>query len=176
MICNNVIDKGHLFISSNKYIVDTNVLISLYGNKFYAQQIKTNAKLNDAVNYYNKALNQGCTVFVPAIVLSEFINLFLSCQWKELRAKDPNKYKDKKKDYRDTPEYIKDCNYIKGVIEQSILSVLTPIDDDFSLLSSEQMFKFDNDDFNDRLIIHIANKNNLYVISADVDVKKIAIK
>lgn len=176
MICNKVIDQYHLFEKKNKYIVDTNVLISLYGNKKYNQQINTNKKLKKAVENYNKALDQKCTIYVPAIVISEFVNLFFKERWNELQTNDSNKYKDQKKDYRNTELYVKDCTFIKTVIEKQILNVLEPIDDDFSNLSVDQMFKLDEDDFNDRLIIHIANKNNLYVISADADIKKMKIK
>lgn len=176
MICNKVIDKYHLFEKSNQYIVDTNVLISLYGNKKYNQQINSNQKLKMAVSYYNKAIDQKCTVYVPAIVLSEFVNLFFKECWNELKNKDSNKYKDQKKDYRNTKKYEQDCKYIKEVIEKQILAVLKPINDDFDKLSLDQMFKFDEDDFNDRLIINIANRHNLFVITADVDIKKMKIK
>lgn len=175
MICNNIIDKYHLFERKNKYIVDTNVLIALFGNKKYNQQINENSKLKKAIENYNKAIDNHCIVYVPAIVLSEFVNLFFNERFNELKSKYPNKYHNFKKDYRNKNEYIKDCNYIKDVIEKQILNDLKPISDDFDKLSIEQMFKFDEDDFNDRLIIHIANINNLYVISADADVKKIKI-
>lgn len=176
MICNRVIEDTHIFEKKNKYIVDTNVLLSLYGNKKYNQQIETNKKLKKAVQYYNRALAQKCTIYVPAIVISEFVNRFLTECWNEFQKKNPGKKLDKKKDYRNTKHYEKDCQYIKEVIEKEILSVLKPISDDFDKLPLNQMFKLDEDDFNDRLVIHIANKNNLYVISADVDIKKIKIK
>ena len=176
MICNKIIDKNHLFEKKNEYIVDTNVLISLYGNKKFNEQINKNSKLKLATQYYNKAISQKCNVYVPAIVLSEFVNRFFNERFQELKKMDPVKYKDKKKDYRNTKIYSIDCTYIKNVIEKNILSVLKPINDDFDKLSVDQMFKLDEDDFNDRLIIHIANKNNLYVISADVDIRKMRIR
>lgn len=176
MICNKIIDKTHLFEKSNEYIVDTNVLISLYGNKKYNQQISSNNKLKIATQYYNKAIDHGCNVYVPAIVISEFANLFFKECWNELKLKDPKKYIDKKRDYRNTPKYERDCKYIKEVIENQIFKVLIPISDDFEELSVDQMFKIDDEDFNDRLIIHIANKKNLYVISADIDIIKMKIK
>ncbi len=174
MICNKIIDNNHLFTKENKYIVDTNVLIALYGNKKYNLEIKKNPKLKKAVEYYNKALEGRCTIYVPAIVLSEFVNLFFKESFNELQSKSQRRL-NIKKDYRDTQNYLKDCRYIQNVIEKTILSVLEPINDDFNELSVKQMFRFDNDDFNDRLIIHIANKNNLYVISADADVAKIKV-
>ena len=176
MICNKIIDNNHLFVKGNKYIVDTNVLISLYGNKKYNLQIDENKKLKKATQYYNNAISQKCTIYVPAIVLSEFVNLYFRERWSELRASNPTKYTDEKKHYRNTEKYAKDCEYIKKVIEEEIMKVAKPINDDFDKLSIENMFKFDDDDFNDRLIIHIANKNDLYVISADADIRKMKIR
>ena len=172
MICNKLIDKSHLFEKNNEYIVDTNVLISLYGNKKYNQQIDKNEKLKMATQYYNRAIDQKCTVYVPAVVISEFVNLFFKECWNELKISNPQKYKCKKRDYRNTKKYEQDCKYIKEVIEDQIFKVLKPISDSFDDLSLDQMFKLDEDDFNDRLLMHIANKKNLYVISADVDIKK----
>lgn len=176
MICNKVIDKDHIFSKNNGYIVDTNVLLSLYGNKRYSQQINENIKLKNATQYYNRAIDCGCNIYVPAIVISEFTNLFFKERWNELKSVDKARYKDMKRDYRNTKQYEIDSDYIKEVIEKNIFSIAKPISDNFAEMSLDKMFKYDNDDFNDRLIINIANNNNLYVISADFDVKRIKIK
>lgn len=50
------------------------------------------------------------------------------------------------------------------------------INDNFNDEDKEKLFA-DNDeqDFNDVLIINMANKNDCYLLSADIDVKKISI-
>ena len=47
----------------------------------------------------------------------------------------------------------------------------------FNIKGIDKIFSVEeNQEFNDNLIIDIANRNNLYLISADIDARKIAMK
>lgn len=176
MICNRIIDSGHLFEKGNKYIVDTNVIVGQFGHPYYVKNVKNNPKLQEAINNYNKAVNAKAKIYVPAIVISEYVNLYFSKRFEELQSQDPNKFKNKKKDYWNSSEYVDDCEYIKGVLKNDVLHNIEVIDDEFNSIDIDQVFSFNNADFNDNLIIHIANKKGMYVISGDMDFPKIPIK
>ncbi len=173
MICNKIIDNSHLFEKNNSYIVDTNVLLALFGNKVFINQASNNPKLSDAIKYYNKAVSVKAEVYVPSIVISEFVNRFFRQRFKELKQKDPNQYQDYKKDYRMSQDYKTDSEYIKQVIKQDILHNIKLINDEFDKVDIDTIFNFGNADFNDNLIIHIANQNGMYLISGDNDTKTI---
>ena len=81
-----------------------------------------------------------------------------------------------KKDYRNTEKYKENNKFIIKTIKSSILSRCIMINDNFNDEDKEKLFA-DNDeqDFNDVLIINMANKNDCYLLSADIDVKKISI-
>lgn len=176
MICNNVIDNNHLFESKNKYIVDTNVIMGQFGHPYYVKNVNNNLKLRKAIENYNKAVNVKAKIYVPAIVISEYVNKYFTRRFEELKEQQPDRFKSKKKNYWNSPEYIDDCEYIKEVLKKDVLHNIEVIDDEFDSISIDQVFNFNNADFNDNLIIHIANKKGMYVISGDMDFSKIPIK
>lgn len=176
MICNNIIDKSHLFQSTNKYIVDTNVIAGQFGHPYYFVNAKTNPKLQEAINQYNKAVNAKAKIYIPSIVISEYVNLYFTRRFEELKIQYPDRFVSKKKDYWPSQEYIDDCEYIKKVLKNDILYNIELIDDEFNCINIDQVFTFNNADFNDNLLIHIANKKGLFVISGDMDFAKLIIK
>ena len=50
---------------------------------------------------------------------------------------------------------------------------MKPIDDGFSNIKMSEVFALSNADFNDEIIMSIANNNNAYLVSADRDTIKI---
>ncbi len=97
MICNYVIDKNHLFESKNKYIVDTNVIVGQFGHPYHVKQVKNNPRLQKAINYYNNAVNANAKIYVPSIVISEYVNLYFSKRFEELNKQNPVKFKEKRR-------------------------------------------------------------------------------
>lgn len=67
MICNKFVDNSHLVEKANKYIVDTNILIYLFGDTALKTETKKIKMLSDK---YNQALNLGCKIYIPAVVIS----------------------------------------------------------------------------------------------------------
>ena len=175
MICNKIVDETHLIEPKNKYIVDTNILIYLYGDTELKTENKRNKMLSEK---FLHALNIKCKVYIPAIVLSEFINRFHKLEYKRIRRNYTKKCKyDYKNDYRNSEDYKKNNQFILNTIKHTILDRCELISDEFEKSNIEKIMAVeDNQDFNDNLIIDIANRNGLYVISADMDTKKIQIK
>lgn len=176
MICNNIIDDSHIFDGHKSYIVDTNVLLSLYGHTKFVNQSLNNTRIQKAQQHLNKAIDSNADVFVPAIVVSEFINCCLREAFKDYKSKIPKGTKvDYKRDYRNSNDYKKDLDYYINVLKNDIFSKLKYINDSFDSVNIDNFFKFNNDDFNDKLLIHIANTNNFFVISADNDISTLII-
>ena len=173
MICSKIVDSMHIVNKENKYLVDTNILLYLYGDTSLSTE---NAKIKSLSSKFNLALTSKCTVYVSAMVIGEFINRFHKLEFNKMKKKNPslNNYK---RDYRDTQLYINNNKYIVKTVKETILDRCELISDDFDKSNIEKIFSVDeNQEFNDNLIIDIANRNNLYLISADIDTQKITIK
>ncbi len=174
MICSRIVDEMHLVNKEYKYIVDTNILLYLYGDTALVTETK---KTKEMSNKFNIALNNKCTVYVPAMVIGEFINRYHKLEFNRMKKKDKNRYRDYKNDYRDKEIYIKNNKYILKTVKESILSRCKLIDDGFTKANIEKIFSEDeNQEFNDNLLMDIANRNELYLISGDRDTKKISFK
>lgn len=173
MICSRIVDEYHIVEKNNRYIVDTNVLIYLYGDSALRTETE---KLKLMSRKYNAALDLGCKVYVPAIVISEFVNKWHRLQFKNIKFLKGRKNLDYKKDYRNTKKYIENNEFIIKTINESILSRCIMIDDGFKEEEKTKIFGInEGQDFNDVLIINIANNNKCYLLSADIDAKKIVI-
>ena len=173
MICSRIVDSMHIVDKKNKYLVDTNILLYLYGDSDLSTETQ---KIKMLSSKFNAALDNNCTVYVPAIVIGEFINRYHKLEFKRMQKKDRS-IRDYKRDYRDTPKYIENNKYIIKTVKETILDRCTLISDDFSSIEIDKIFSVDeNQEFNDNLIISIANKNNLYLISADKDTNVISIR
>lgn len=174
MICSRIVDETHLVTKENKYIVDTNILLYLYGNDSFRN---VNDKTKILSKKYITALDLGCDVYVPAIVISEFVNRFHKSEFDMMKNKSREKL-NYKRDYRDTKKYIENNKYIiENVVQKTILDRCKVISDGFVDSDLDKIFALgENQEFNDNLIIDIANRNNLFLISADRDSRKILIK
>lgn len=174
MICNKYVDQSHLINKENKYLVDTNILLYLYGDIALRTE---NQKIKKLSEKFNNALDMGCDVYVPAIVISEFINRYHKLEFKRIKKNLKNNKLNYKRDYRDTRIYEENNRFIMATIKESILSRCKMIEDGFTEFYKDKLLGENiGQDFNDIIIINIANKNNCYLISADIDVGKIIIK
>ncbi|MBR3614173.1 MAG: type II toxin-antitoxin system VapC family toxin [Clostridia bacterium] len=174
MICSRIVDETHLVEKKNKYLVDTNILIYLYGD---SRLVTETPKLKGLSAKFNQALNIGCDVYIPAIVISEFINKYHRLEWNNIKKRIGRKNYDYKRDYRNSTDFIKNNKFIMETLKTTILSRCKMIEDKFTVDNKDILFNVnEGQDFNDVLIINIANKNGLYLISADMDSQKIVIK
>ena len=168
MIANKIIDSSHLVMPENGYIVDTNMLLYMYGNE------KSTGNKERLGIIMAKALDMKCNVYVPAIVISEFIKVF---HRKEFAKINKQHNKDFKRDYQLTALYNSNNEFLLKTIKDNIFSVCKLIGDNFETTSLDDIFGGDaNQTFNDNLIIKIENENNLYIISDDIDTRRIKYK
>lgn len=171
MICSRIVDEMHLVDKKYEYIVDTNILLYLYGDETSSTE---NKRIKALSSKFNNALNMGCNMYVPAMVIGEFINRFHKLRFEQIMRKQKNNKLNYKKDYRNTKQYIDNNKFIITTIRETILDRCKLISDDFSASNIDKIFAENEcQEFNDNLLIDIANRNNLYLISADIDTKKI---
>ena len=146
-------------IAERGVFFDANVLYFLFGDVPPEQE-------NWYSSLFKKLLDQRNPLFIDIIVISEFINVWLSEKWKI--AKKENGYKEARKVFRDTADG-------QRAIENSCLEVKTMLDQ-FQLTNTNwnkqniiDMLTVDNSDFNDKLIAKICQDNNLVLLTNDAD-------
>lgn len=172
MIASKVIDDYHFPSKEKKYIVDTNILLYAYGN---GNINKSKSKERLSIVLAN-ALDCNCDVFIPSIVMSEYINRFHRDYFNKNMKKYGWKSNEYKTKYRNSEKFKENNEFLYRNINDNFISRFKLISDSFEEVSITNIISLnDNQDFNDNLIIHIANKNNLYIISDDIDTKKINI-
>jgi predicted nucleic acid-binding protein len=106
---------------------------------------------------------------MPSLIISEFINAFSKLDFNMKSKENPGKYKNYKRDYRDTEEYNKLLNVINSTV-QKIMKYCCKINDDFINISLKDIFSNKNKfDYNDKYFIEMAKSNNLKIVTNDSD-------
>ena len=161
MICSKIVDETHLISNKYNYIVDTNILLYLYGD----ETLKTeNAKNKMLANKFTTALDYKCNMYIPAIVISEFINRYHKLEFDKIKRNENNEKKlNYKRDYRDTKKFLENNKFIIKTVKETILDRCKLISDGLAETNIDKIFSVEeNQEFNDNLIIDIANTNYFY--------------
>lgn len=169
-----------LRISRNEnYILDTNILLHLFGTAY----ISTRSNITqDSDAYFNEIVKQNKKIFLPQVLVSEFINVCLRYDFKYNFNVDDNANvlnKDFKRDYRNSD----DCNTTFKMIITELnkiarISGITLCCDNFcdydlltdSLSLIEKNIKHD---INDLTIAKIAELYSCTIITNDRDIQNI---
>lgn len=150
--------------ASDIFLFDTNILIYL----FYP--VMNPAPTETYWTLYKKALKSKSTLVLPAIQLSEFVNRCIRFQFSLYKNEQDNSDFDFKKDYRGTEDYRDSMNSILDIIKNDILPNFTPIDDNFHSMEFDKILKYGfSYDFNDALLVQIANHNHAFIVTHDYD-------
>lgn len=145
----------------DKLIFDTNILINI----FYP--INFNKKSDQYEKLYAKLLEKNVAIYLSSIQISEFINRCI--RFKFIMYKK-NENIDFKRDYRSTEDYRKNMEGILDIINSDIIPNFSFIDDGFSSMNYDNIFKYGfSYDFNDALISEIAKRENAFLITDDID-------
>jgi len=153
---------------NTKVLIDTNVLI------FVFYPINSN---KNKVDHYSMSLEKlrenNSQIFISSIVISEFINRWLRLDF-EKNFQNDDKTKKFKKDYRVSDTYKKTIKLILKTIKKIYKNYnIKNIDDCYSSFDIEKRYKDNYIDFNDLILIHIAEKYNLKILTDDNDINKI---
>lgn len=167
-------------ISLNKFVpskncrvlLDTNILIHI----FYPTM--SNSYMREYEKLYAQLLSKKSQLLLPAIQVSEFINRCIRFQfdiYKEHHSE--NKSCDFKKDYRNTQDYRNCMETILDIVRNDILSSFAIINDNFESIKQENIFIYGfSYDFNDALLVQIAENENATIVTHDSDFANYATK
>lgn len=151
-------------------VLDTNIFIDL----FYPMNPGKN--VSDTANVYAKILKSGAQIIVSAIQVSEFVNRCIRFQFDLYREEHPECVSFKK-DYRGTEDYSQCMQIIVDIIANEWSEKVVYVDDNFNKLPIEKIlsYKFSYD-FNDALLVEIANQYNATIVTNDADIINYEVK
>ena len=153
---------------TTKILIDTNILI------FAFYPLNTN---QDKVSMYTSILGKlkanNNQIFISSSVVSEFVNRWLRLDF-EKNFQDDQKTKYFKKDYRVSENYKKTITLILKTIKKIYNNYnISNIDDSYVEFDIFDRYKNIDIDFNDLILMHIAEKNDLKILTDDKDLKNI---
>lgn len=150
--------------ANDVFLFDTNILIYL----FYP--VRNTFSTETYWSLYKKALKSKSTLILPAIQLSEFVNRCIRFQFNLYKNDQDKDNFDFKQDYRGTEDYRESMNSILDIVKNDILPNFTPIDDNFCSMEPDEILKYGfSYDFNDALLVQIANHNRAFIVTHDYD-------
>ena len=151
------------FSSADRLLLDTNIWLYIFGPAG-----RTNAKV---IRLYSEAfkrmLEAGSRISIDTLIISEFINSYARFAWKQRYAKT---YGDFKK-FRQSPKFksiaediaasirliMNRCRFVGSYLEHS--NALSLIDE----------YAKGDSDFNDQVLAHICQSDNLTLVTHDGD-------
>lgn len=150
--------------SSDKVLLDTNILLNLFYN------LDFESTCNKYETLFNNLIKGKSHLLISSIQISEFINRCIRIQFKLYQNKINNFTIEFKKDYRSTDDYREKMNAILDIIKTDISGNFTFIDDGFSQINRQNIFIYGfSYDFNDSLLVEIARQHNAILITNDAD-------
>lgn len=156
----------NLFIPSqhDTMLLDTNILIKLLF------PIDFNGKIEKYSTFYEKTKKANSSLIISSVQISEFINRCIRLQFNLYKDSIGQASIDFKKEYRETEDYRNSMKAILEIVTGDILSSFKFIDDGFSNMQYESIFRYGfSYDFNDALLVEIAKKNKAIIVTDDVD-------
>lgn len=151
-------------------ILDTNIIIDL----FYPMSFEKNVA--DTTNLYKRILKSNAKIIMSAIQVSEFVNRCIRFQFDLYRAEHVDCISFKK-DYRGTEDYNNCMEVILDIIKNEWNDKVTYVDDKFNELPFEKILKYKfSYDFNDAIIVEIANKYDAIIVTNDTDILNYDVK
>lgn len=151
--------------SSDKFLFDTNVLVLLFNGLNPAAEDIRSEVYSD---FMDKIIKSDATIYLTSLNLAEFVNVLIT---REYRIKKGNRSEDeyqKKRDFRNSNDYIYAIGEIKPIIRQ-MLNSFTKLSDNFEELAIDDLTNDIKIDFNDEYFNYLCNYNDIKIITDDVD-------
>lgn len=145
-------------------LFDTNIIIDL----FYPMNVGKD--ISEIANMYNRILKSGAKIIMSAVQVSEFINRCIRFQFELYKDEHPECV-NYKKDYRGCDDYNTCMQAIIDIINNEWSDKIEYIDDKFSTLPLEKILHHNFAyDFNDAIIVEIANEYDAIIVTNDNDI------
>ncbi len=157
---------------ADRFVFDTNVLLYLHG---YTETYKSKDR-DRAIREYsiiaNNIIQEKSKVYMDITALSEFVNVYINEALAYKLKEDPKTFKFRKKDHRDTPEYIEVLEELDSVLKQILssydMTIIKDVHDCFDIGGAINALRVM--EFNDHLISLSAQKHDLYLVTNDSDI------
>lgn len=153
----------------DRFLFDTNIWMYLYcplGNYKKVVISKYDA-------FLKRAIQKKSSIVLTSLVLSEFFNAYLRLEFNLLKAKEPDRYKDFRRDFKTSKSYNKLMITIKSTCQNHILKLGKRIEDRFSSIDINELLKnIQLHDFNDKYYIALAGYEDLKIVTDDKGFKK----
>ena len=144
---------------------DSNILI-----KLLYPAMCDNTQIEPYEDLYAKILKAKSNLIISSIQISEFVNRCIRFQFALFKTAQNNSSMDFKKDYRDTDDYKESMNAILEIIKTDIIPNYSFIDDGFSNMQTDSIFKYGfSYDFNDSILLEIAKQHNSILVTDDAN-------
>lgn len=149
---------------SDVILLDTNIIIDLFYPMNVGKDISATASM------YGKILKSGAKIIMSAVQISEFVNRCIRFQYALYKDEHPECI-DFKKDYRGCEDYNTCMETITDIIRNEWQDKMMYVDDRFNKLPLDKILKQNFAyDFNDAIIVEIANEYNAVFVTNDCDI------
>lgn len=120
--------------------------------------------------FFLKLLKSKCRLYTSSLVISEFFNTYCRLDFKIRRDQDKARYRDYKKDFRNTSEFNELAVDICNLIQHKIFKHAYRLEDNFSKIDMNNVLVADqNYDFNDKYFAQLCEENNIMILTNDKD-------
>lgn len=159
--------RTHAFAKTDRVFFDTNIWLRI-NNPFAPER---GEKVRVYSNAYREIINLDLKIHIDIVVLSEYINRLSRMRFDIWKGENPDLGEMEFKEYRGTDDFTEAAETIKLSVNE-ILMDCKPINTNFSSFNlTRLMDDFGNGkkDFNDLLIVEDCTKNNLVLVTDDID-------
>lgn len=151
---------------NDKIFIDTNVWLYLFCPVGQYNQ--------DIVDVYNRfflrLLKNKSTIYTSSMIVSEFFNTYSRIEFNIKKNQNPNRYRNYKKDFRNTEEFEVLSKDICNLLNNKIFKYSKKLDDNFSSIDISNILLGDkNFDFNDKYFAKLCEDNNIKILTHDKD-------
>lgn len=151
--------------ASDIFILDTNILIKMY----YPLEYNARHSL-DYEELIGKIKKCKASILITSVQISEFINRCIRIQYGIYKQNNSLDNLDYKTDYRSTQDYKDNMNSILSIVRNDILPGAICINDKFDCIDPDKIYRIGfSYDFNDALLVEIANLSDAFIITNDGD-------
>lgn len=153
-------------LPEDEFIFDTNVWIAVFeplaNTRLEAQRAYS--------SFFQKITLSGNKIYIPAIVISEYINVLLRIDFRLWKNRENNEYGDFKEDYRKTDRYREKSTLIATTLKKKIFPKCVKLNDNLSMPNINVILdNLPHSDFNDLFLMELSKNHNLKIVSDDRD-------
>lgn len=151
--------------NKDNIFIDANVLI------FILYPTNRPYKYSQYINIISTLQQQQCQMFINSLVVSEFINVILRLDFNILRQQNSQAYRNFKRDYRNTQNYIDTLRFAITELDKFCkMYNVAHTNDDFDKVNITSLYANGYEfDFNDLIIAESVRSNGFKLLTDDRD-------